>query len=177
MIWVLTVAALGLLCIFAEVFLPGGVLGVLGWLLIGTSFVGAYHFWRLSVPFILFVVCIVGAGVGLYVIAIKLMPKTAVGKMIFLQNTQKGYDVSVSGQRELVGKEGIALSYLRPTGIAEIEGKRVNVITEGEFIERDARIRVSELKDNQLVVHRIEPEAGDRSAKPDVPDKNTGGPK
>lgn len=177
MIWVLTVAALGLLCIFAEVFLPGGVLGVLGWLLIGTSFVGAYHFWRLSVPFILFVVGIVSAGVGLYVIAIRLMPKTAVGKMIFLQTTQKGYDVSISGQRELVGKEGIALSYLRPTGIAEIEGRRVNVITEGEFIQRDTRIRVSELKDNQLVVHRIEPEADDRSAKPDVPDTNTGGRK
>lgn len=177
MIWVLTVAALGLLCIFAEVFLPGGVLGLLGWLLIGTSFVGAYHFWHLSGPFILFVAGMVGAGICLYILAVKLMPKTAVGKMIFLQSTQKGYDVSISGQRELIGKEGIALSYLRPTGIAEIDGKRVNVITEGEFIERDTRIRISELKDNQLVVHRIEPEADDRSAKPDFPDTNTGGRK
>ncbi|MDP2897151.1 MAG: NfeD family protein [bacterium] len=168
MIWVLTVAALGLLCIFAEVFLPGGVLGVLGWLLIGTSFVGAYHIWRLSGPFVLFVACIVGAGVALYVIAIKLMPKTAVGKMLFLQNTQKGYDVSISGQRELIGKEGIALSFLRPSGIAEIDGKRVNVIAEGEFIERDTWIRVSELKDNQLVVHRVEQ---------DIRDKTTGGQK
>ncbi len=156
MIWVLTVAALGLLCIFAEVFLPGGVLGVLGWLLIGTSFVGAYHIWHLSGPFVLFVAGIVGVGVALCVIAIKLMPKTAVGKMLFLQNTQKGYDVSISGQRELIGKEGIALSFLRPSGIAEIDGKRVTVITEGEFIEKDVRIRVCELKDNQLVVHRVE---------------------
>jgi membrane-bound serine protease (ClpP class) len=76
--------------------------------------------------------------------------------MLFLQTTQKGYDVSVSGQRELIGKEGIALSFLRPSGIAEIDGKRVTVITEGEFIEKDVRIRVCELKDNQLVVHRVE---------------------
>ena len=168
MIWVLTVAALGLLCIFAEVFLPGGVLGLLGWLLIGTSFVGAYHILHLSGPFVLFVAVFIAAGVALYVIAIKLMPKTAVGKMLFLQNTQKGYDVSISGQRELIGKEGIALSFLRPSGIAEIDGKRVNVIAEGEFIERDTWIRVSELKDNQLVVHRVEQ---------DIRDKTTGGQK
>jgi len=154
--WILTVAALGLLCIFAEVFLPGGVLGVLGWLLIGTSIVAAYQLWGLSVPFLLLVVGFVGAGVAMYVLAIKLMPKTAVGKVIFLRSTQKGYDVSVTGDREMVGKEGVALSFLRPAGFAQIDGKRVNVVTEGEFIEKNAKIKVCELKDNNLVVRRIE---------------------
>ena len=51
--WVLTIGALGLLCIFAEVFLPGGVLGVLGWVLIGTSLVAGYKLWGLSPPFLM----------------------------------------------------------------------------------------------------------------------------
>jgi membrane-bound serine protease (ClpP class) len=158
--WVLTVALLGLLCIFAEVFLPGGVLGVLGWLLIGISFVGAYNFWNLTPPFFLFVAGFIGAGVLLYALAIKLMPKTAVGKLIFLRDTQKGYNVSVSSDRELVGKEGIALSYLRPSGVAVIDGKRVNVVADGEFIEQRSRIKVTEFRDNQLVVHKIEKNNG-----------------
>ena len=157
--WVITLAVLGLLCIFAEVFLPGGVLGVLGWLLIGASLVLAYREWRLGGLFFLLVFAFVGGGVLLYVLAFKVMPKTAVGKFIFLRHSQKGYDVSVPEDREVVGKEGVTLSFLRPAGIAQIDGKRVNVITEGDFIEKNARIKVCELRDNNLVVRRIESES------------------
>jgi membrane-bound serine protease (ClpP class) len=154
--WILTVAVLGLLCIFAEVFLPGGVLGILGWLLIGTSVVAAYQLWGFSAPFVLLLVGFVTAGVILYAIAIKLMPNTAIGKLIFLRNTQKGYNVSVPKEQEMLGKEGVALSFLRPTGFAEIDGMRVNVVTEGEFVDKDARIKVCDLKDNYLVVREID---------------------
>jgi len=153
--WVVAVAVLGVLCIFAEVFLPGGVLGVVGGLLISISFVGAYHVWHFTAPFFLFTLGFLVAGVAAYIIAIRVMPRTAVGKLIFLRDTQKGYDVSVSGDQEMIGKEGIALSFLRPTGVAEIDGKRVNVVTEGDFIEKNARIKVCELKDNHLVVRKI----------------------
>lgn len=153
--WVLTLGVLGLLCVLAEVFLPGGVLGVLGFLLIGASVVMAYQRFQ-SRSFVLYVAVLVVAGVFLFVGALKVMPKTALGKVVFLQDTEKGYDVSVEEHQKLVGKQGIALSYLRPTGIAQIDGKRVNVLTEGEFIERNARIKVCELKDNQLVVRRID---------------------
>jgi len=156
--WVLTVAALGLLCIFAEVFLPGGVLGILGWLLIGTSIVAAYQLWGFSLPFLLLLFGFVAAGVLLYAIAIKLMPKTPIGKLIFLRTPQKGYKVSLTGDRELLGKEGVALSFLRPAGFAQIGGKRVNVVTEGDFIEKNARVKVCDLKDNNLVVRKIEPQ-------------------
>jgi membrane-bound serine protease (ClpP class) len=153
--WVVIVAVLGVLCIFAEVFLPGGILGIIGAILIGTSFVGAYHFWHLKVYFFLFTLGFVAAGVLAYILAIRLMPKTAAGKLIFLRTTQKGYNVSVSGRQELVGKEGVAVSFLRPTGFAQIDGKRVNVVTEGEFIEKNTKVKVCGLKDNYLVVRRV----------------------
>jgi len=156
---VIVLAVLGLLCIFAEVFLPGGVLGLLGWLLIGASLVFAYREWGLRWFFFLLLGGFIGGGVVLYVVAFKLMPKTAVGKFIFLRSSQKGYDVSVPEDREIVGKEGVALSFLRPAGIAQIDGKRVNVMTEGDFIEKNARIKVCELRDNNLVVRRIESES------------------
>ncbi len=151
--WVLTFAILGLLCVLAEVFLPGGVLGVLGFLLIGASVVMAYH--RLETGgFVLYLAGLAIVGGLFFLIGLRIMPTTPLGKALFLRSTQKDYDVSVAGRQEMVGKEGIALSFLRPTGVAEIGGKRVNVITEGEFIEKNVRVRVSELKDNQLVVRR-----------------------
>ena len=41
-----------------------------------------------------------------------------------------------------LGKTGVAVSPLRPTGIAEIEGERIEVVTEGEFISSGSDIRV-----------------------------------
>ena len=155
--WVLTFAILGLVCVLAEVFLPGGVLGVLGFLLIGASIVMAYQ--RLEIgTFVLYLAGLVIVGGLLFLIGLRIMPTTPIGKALFLRDTQKDYDVSVAGQQEMVGREGTALSFLRPTGVAEIGGKRVSVITEGEFIEKNVRIKVSELKDNQLVVRRADSE-------------------
>jgi len=170
-----TVAVLGVLCIFGEAFLPGGVLGVLGGLLIGTSFVGAYYYWQFSAYFFLFSFGFVVAGILAYILAIRLLPKTGVGKLIFLGTTQKGYDVSVADEQDLIGKEGVALSFLRPTGVAQIEGKRVNVVTEGEFIEKNTRIRVYDLKDNYLVVRRMESQPQQRPDQSSSLDTTTGG--
>ncbi len=153
--FILTLVILGLVCILVEVFLPGGVLGLLGLLLIAISVVRAYRVLEIG-QFVLFLFGFVAAGGILFILAIKVVPKTAVGKTLFLRSTQKGYDVSVAQDQEMVGKEGIALSYLRPAGVAEIDGKRVNVVSEGEYIEKSARIRVSELRDNQLVVRKVD---------------------
>ena len=137
--------------------MPGGVLGVLGFLLIGASIVMAYQ--RLEIgTFVLYLAGLVIVGGLLFLIGLRIMPTTPIGKALFLRDTQKDYDVSVAGQQEMVGREGTALSFLRPTGVAEIGGKRVSVITEGEFIEKNVRIKVSELKDNQLVVRRADSE-------------------
>jgi membrane-bound serine protease (ClpP class) len=44
----------------------------------------------------------------------------------------------------LAGKTGIALTHLRPAGVVEIDGRRVDVITSGEFIERGRPVLVVE---------------------------------
>lgn len=41
-----------------------------------------------------------------------------------------------------LGKEGVAVTPLRPTGIVEIEGERIEVVTEGSFIAAGSRVRV-----------------------------------
>ena len=51
-----------------------------------------------------------------------------------------------------VGKTGVAHTPLRPAGIAELDGVRLNVVTEGDYIERGATVRVVRVSGNRVVV-------------------------
>ena len=58
----------------------------------------------------------------------------------------RGDDAAVARESEhrakYLGKNGTAITPLRPTGVAEIDGERIEVVTEGEFISAGSRIRV-----------------------------------
>ena len=51
-----------------------------------------------------------------------------------------------------VGKVGAAHTPLRPAGIADLDGVRLSVVTEGDFIERGCPIRVARVDGNRIVV-------------------------
>ncbi|MFH1760424.1 MAG: NfeD family protein [bacterium] len=54
----------------------------------------------------------------------------------------------------LEGKSGITLSALRPAGFAEIEGKRLNVVSDCEFIKQGENIKVMEITGNRISVKK-----------------------
>jgi membrane-bound serine protease (ClpP class) len=54
----------------------------------------------------------------------------------------------------LLGHSGTALTVLRPAGTAKIEGRRVDVIAEGNFIEAGAPITVVRVEGNRVTVRR-----------------------
>lgn len=62
----------------------------------------------------------------------------------------------------LDGRRGRALSYLRPAGIAEIDGHRVDVVTEGEYIAAGDRIEVLHDDGYRRVVRRVPDDEPDR---------------
>ncbi len=51
-----------------------------------------------------------------------------------------------------IGKRGHAASVLRPAGIADIEGERVDVVSDGALIERGTAIQVTHVDGNRIVV-------------------------
>ena len=65
-------------------------------------------------------------------------------------------EVSAPGKggdlEKYVGKTGAAHTPLRPAGIAELDGVRLNVVTEGDYIERGAPVRVVRVSGNRVVV-------------------------
>jgi len=57
---------------------------------------------------------------------------------------------------QLVGEVGVALTPLRPAGLAQLGGQRVDVVTEGEFIERGTPVEVVAVRGTSVVVRRRE---------------------
>ncbi len=57
-----------------------------------------------------------------------------------------------SAKQELIGKSGVTITPLRPSGIAEIDGKRVDVMTAGAFIERGKAVVVIKAEGMHILV-------------------------
>ena len=51
-----------------------------------------------------------------------------------------------------IGREGVTHTALRPSGIGEFDGVKLNVVSDGEFINKDVPIRVLSVKGNRIVV-------------------------
>lgn len=62
---------------------------------------------------------------------------------------------NVASYDYLFGKQGVASSDLRPAGIATIEGERVDVVTEGDFISNGTPITVMRVDGNRVVVRKV----------------------
>jgi len=82
------------------------------------------------------------------------LPKSPVWKKLGQEMSQRaelGY-VTADSRMFLLGKQGVTESVLRPAGIAHIEGLRVDVVTEGEFLEPGVPIVVTRVEGSRVVV-------------------------
>jgi membrane-bound serine protease (ClpP class) len=82
---------------------------------------------------------------------LRYMPRTRLGRQLILDT---GLATEPEGDRRWLGKRGRASSPLRPAGIAEIEGERVDVVSEGELIEPGTEIEVMRVDGNRIVVRQ-----------------------
>ena len=61
-------------------------------------------------------------------------------------------DLSQEGLGIAIGDRGVALSLLRPAGKAEFDNRRIDVVTDGDFINKGDRVEVVEISGNRVVV-------------------------
>ena len=83
------------------------------------------------------------------------MTKSKVFKSkMFLETDTSGYHSSESYD-DLLGLEGIAYTPFRPSGNILIDDKKYDAISEGEFIKKDAKLKVILVNGNKIVVKEI----------------------
>ncbi len=72
-------------------------------------------------------------------------------KLATTQDADLGW-VASDIEADLVGRRGVAATDLRPAGAATIEGRRYDVVSEAEFIERGSTVEVLKHEGYRIVV-------------------------
>lgn len=88
---------------------------------------------------------------------LRFMPRTRVGRRLILDTglgTGAAHGSAPEQDARWLGKRGHATSPLRPAGIADIEGARVDVVSEGDLIEPGTPVEVTRVDGNRIVVRQ-----------------------
>ena len=68
---------------------------------------------------------------------------------------EKSTSLSDDAAKELIGLEGECLTALRPSGNADFDGRRLDVVSAGEFIEKGSRVRIEAVEGLRILVKKI----------------------
>ena len=148
---------MGFLLILAEIFFVS--FGILGLSSAGCFILSFFMAYRAGGPWMLalFIVLAVVLVPTVLAMAFKWMPRTRWGKKLVRENP-KYEDVTATGVpkelESLVGKRGVTVTRCRPSGVAEIDGKRVDVVAEGMMIDLDRPVEVVRVEGSRVVVRR-----------------------
>tara|TARA_B100001079_G_scaffold223722_1_gene200326 strand:- start:130 stop:495 length:366 start_codon:yes stop_codon:yes gene_type:complete len=72
-------------------------------------------------------------------------------------DSEKGRSPATDKPNDLLSAEGVTTTTFELSGIANINGKKVDVISEGEMISKNTRIKVTGVKGNRIVVKPVKP--------------------
>lgn len=151
---------LGLLFLLAEIFIPGfGIMGILGIILFIVGIIltaGTFAEALVMFLILLLVLAIV------IILVVRSASKGRLSKTLVLNESlskEKGFS-AVEDMKVFLGREGKAITMLRPAGIGQFDGVRLDVVTKGAFIEEESDIKITEVVGRRIVVEEIKKEEG-----------------
>lgn len=158
--WLVLAILLFLACaalLIAEVFVPSG--GILSILSMGCLIGGLVIFFKHNTT-----MGIVGITIALLMIpavlitAYKFLPNSRFGKKVFLTPPKraKGDAIPDMGQlKDMLGAVGLVITPLRPVGMADFDGSRVECVSESGFVENEKNVKVIKVEGTQLTVRVV----------------------
>lgn len=159
----LLLAAAGLALLAAEIFLiPGfgvagalGIAALLGALVLGM--IGAGDTAAVIAATVQRVVFALLAALLAAAVLLRFLPRLPLARRLVLETdlgTGPTHGSAPLSDQRWLGRRGRAASVLRPAGIADIDGERVDVVSDGELIERGSAIEVMHVDGNRIVVRK-----------------------
>jgi membrane-bound serine protease (ClpP class) len=155
--------ASGIVLLALELFvIPGfGIAGIAGIVAIiaglTLSLVGAGATWELVGAALGRVAMSLLVALGASLLLLRFLPRLPFARSLILDtglDATSGYASAPEEDRQWLGKHGTAVSPLRPAGIADLEGERVDVVSDGGYIEAGAWIHVTRVDGNRIVVRQ-----------------------
>ncbi|MDZ4257598.1 MAG: NfeD family protein [Gemmatimonadales bacterium] len=155
----------GLIAVAVEVFiLPGfGIAGLLGAIALGAAVVLAMLGSAPTGADMMGALAVLGVAVVISVAVVfawlRHLPTSQRFTGLLLKNSAQRSEGYISGdvRDDLIGVTGIAMTDLRPAGTAEINGERMDVVTEGDFVKAGATITVVRSEGFRHVVRLAHP--------------------
>lgn len=143
----------GILVLVAEVLLPsGGILSIIAAGLFGYSIYLAFA----TISF--------DAGMTLILADIIILPIVALAGLRLLGRSPLALKASLGKSEgvvsydeklgDLFGKEGVALTNLRPSGTVRIDNRRIDVVTRGDYIEKGEAVVVVRVEGSRVIVRK-----------------------
>lgn len=140
---------LGIILLAFEILvIPGfGVVGILG---VVSTLAGGVAAWTKLGP--LWGLLAIGVSAGAAFLFIWTFPRTRLGKKFLLQESQAGLRAPADDLGALLGQVGTAITTLRPAGTAEFGERRVDVVTDGIYLDAGTSVRVARVEGVRVVV-------------------------
>ncbi|MEH6941205.1 NfeD family protein [Bacillus sp. JJ722] len=147
---------LGLALLIMELFVPGGIVGALGFVsVVGSLFIAGENNTHMAVSIL--IALVVSLSVSILMVKVFGKQMKFLRRMILTDSTsaESGY-VSNVNRLDLIGREGVTLTPLRPSGIAYIDDERVDVVSEGSFVAKDMPVKVVKTEGSRIVVRQVQ---------------------
>ena len=162
--------ALGLILVAMEIFfIPGfGIAGIFGILALmgglGLSLIGSGATWDSILSALGQVSLSIFIAILVALFLLRYFQRLPFGKRLLLKTSllsKEGYASSPEGDQAWLGKRGTAATDLHPSGIAHLNGDRVDVVSDGDFINAGQAVEVVRVDGNRIVVRLLtEPAEG-----------------
>lgn len=145
----------GLVLLMVEALVPGfGIAGVTGFVLVLASIV------MISASFFQAILLLIGT-ISVAILLIIAMYRLGYGKRFIKsmilsteQKNEQGY-VSSKDYEKYLGMRGKVVTPLRSAGTVLIDGKRIDAVSEAEFIDKDIDVEVIKIEGNRIVVKKV----------------------
>ena len=148
----------GLGLLIVEVFMPGfGLPGISGIILEIVAIVLTYtaHGGLAALGMTLIILAVVAVAISL---ALRSATKGRLSKSAMVltdtESVADGYVASLD-MEVFLGRQGVTTTVLRPSGLAEFDGVKLNVVSDGEYIAKDTPIRVERVEGSRVVVRKV----------------------
>lgn len=160
MILPILLQAAGMAVLVTEILLPsGGVLTIIAVGLLGYSLYQVFAAISVAAGMTFLAVDIVILPI-VGIVGVKLLARSPMALRSSLSKTDgvASYDEKLA---DYLGKQGVALTDMRPAGTAKIEGERVDVVTRGDYIEKGDVVEVSRVEGGRVVVRKKKERTGE----------------
>ena len=159
--WLVLAVLLYFLCavlIIVEVFIPSG--GLISVCAMASLIGGLWLFFHSSTVagWVGIVVAVVMIP-SVLVIAYKIFPNTRFGRAVTLAPPQRWQGDAIPDTphlKKMLGEVGVVVTPLRPVGMCNFSGERIECVAESGYVDKDTKVRVIRVEGTQLTVRVVE---------------------